>query len=309
MQVSIKKEVVQLCNYEGVYMTMQVSVKQERLEDGFTPIQGPAWAGFLRMQSQLLRTLNAELQANDGITLSEYEVLLFLACAPQFRLPISTLASSILLSLSGVSRMVERLERDGYVRREASMQDGRVSYVVLTLLGLEKRRAAQPTHLKGVRTHFLSHFSNEELLMLTRFWRRFELSYSSDEVEDNVQSEAGKGVLIREKEVRGRGRPRKGGPGAQARKGLEVTFDVRTVALLDTVTNNRSEYLEELVLERLQGREKATNDELRRKLEERYRQLPRKVVEKLQELVDSAGIAAAYQASEAIMLMREHKNS
>ena len=74
-------------------MTVQTFVK-EKLEDGFIDIQGLAWSGFLRMQAQLLRTLNAELQAEHGITLSEYEVLLFLDW-PQSRLPISTLASSV----------------------------------------------------------------------------------------------------------------------------------------------------------------------------------------------------------------------
>jgi DNA-binding MarR family transcriptional regulator len=292
-------------------MSMQAFVK-EKEGDGFTDIQGPAWAGFLRMQAQLLRRLNAELQANHGITLSEYEVLLFLDWAPQSRLPISTLASSVFLSLSGVSRLVDRLVRDGYVQREASTQDSRVSYAVLTQAGLEKRRAAQPTHLNGVRQHFLSHFSNEELLMLARFWERIEPSSSSNESKEDVQSEAEKEAAASEKEMRGRGRPRKGGPRAQARKGLEVTFDVRTIALLDAVTDNKSEYLEKLVLERLRERKKAVDDELRRKLEERYRRLPGAVVGKLQELANLAGVAAAYQASEAIMLLLEqdhHSNA
>ena len=283
-------------------MTTQVSGK-EQLEDGFNPIQGPAWAGFLRMQAQLLRTLNAELQASHGISLSEYEVLLFLACAPHFRLPISMLATSILLSLSGISRLIDRLERDGYVAREASAHDARVSYAVLTPAGLQKRRAAQPTHLKGVREHFLSHFSNEELLMLARFWERFETVRPQDELDVEVQGKANDEATIRQKEVRGRGRPRKGGVGAQTRKGLEVTFDVRTIALLDAITDNRSEYLEKLVLERLQGQEQTVDDELRETLAERYKQLPQGVVEKLQELENSAGMATAYQASEAVMLL------
>jgi hypothetical protein len=204
-----------------------------------------------------------------------------------------------------VSRLVDRLARDGYVRRETSSQDSRVSYAVLTQAGLEKRRAAKPTHLGGVRQHFLNHFSNEELLLLARFWERLSPSQPPIEPEEYVQNEAGKEAAPVEKAARGRGRPRKGGPGAQARKGLEVTFDVRTIALLDSVTDNRSAYLEKLVLERLRGREKTADDELRRELEERNRQLPEAVVGKLQELANSAGMEAAYQASEAIMLLRE----
>ena len=288
-------------------MTMQVSVKQEQLEDGFTPIQGPAWAGFLRMQARLLRTLNVEMQTNHGVSLSEYEVLLFLACAPQFRLSISTLASSVLLSLSGISRLINRLERNGYVIREASSHDSRVSYAVLTPEGLQKRYAAQPTHLKGVCEHFLNHFSNEELLLLARFWKRFETVSSPEEPEVEDQNKADNETAIPQKEVRGRGRPRKGGSGSQTRKGIEVTFDVRTIALLDTITDNRSEYLEKLVLERLREQEPTVNDELREALEEHYTRLPQEVVEKLQELSTSAGVAAAYQASEAIMLLLEQK--
>ena len=283
-------------------MIVRTFVK-EKLGDGFTDIQGPAWSGFLRMQAQLLRTLNAELQAEHGITLSEYEVLLFLDLAPQSRLPISMLASSVFLSLSGVSRLVDRLAHDGYVQRETGAQDSRVSYAVLTQAGLEKRRAAKPTHLKGVRQHFLNHFSKEELLILARFWERLSPSHPSNKSGEYRRSEAGKVAAASEKAVRGR--PRKGGPGAETRKGLEVTFDVRTIALLDTVTDNRSAYLEKLVLERLWGCEKVDDDELRMKLEERYRQLPAAVVGKLQELANSAGVEAAYQASEAIMLLRE----
>jgi hypothetical protein len=67
-------------------MTMQIFIKK-KLGDGFTEIQGPAWSGFLRMQAQLLRTLNAELQADHGITLSEYEVLLLLDLAPNLDFP------------------------------------------------------------------------------------------------------------------------------------------------------------------------------------------------------------------------------
>jgi hypothetical protein len=141
--------------------------------------------------------------------------------------------------------------------------------------------------------------------MLARFWERLSPSQPPNESEEHVRSEAGKEGAASEKVVRGRGRPRKGGPGAQTRRGLEVTFDVRTIALLDTVTDNRSAYLENLVLERLRGREEANDDELRRKLEESYRQLPGAVVGKLQELANSAGVGAAYQASEAIMLLRE----
>jgi DNA-binding MarR family transcriptional regulator len=308
IQDSINKEVVQMhCNYKGLYMTMQVSVKQERLEDGFTPIQGPAWAGFLRMQASLLRTLNAEMQANHQITLSEYEVLLFLACAPQFRLSISVLASSVLLSLSGTSRLIDRLERAGYVEREVSTYNARISNVVLTPEGWQQWRTSQPTHLNGVRQHFLSHFSNEELLLLARFWKRFEPAQTQDESKDEQQNETNNETTIAQKVLRGRGRPRKGGAGSHLRRGIEVTFDIKTIALLDTITDNRSSYLEELVLDRLREQHPPTEDRQQEGLEEFYKHFPQEVVEKLQELASLAGVAAARKASEAIMLLLEQR--
>lgn len=150
-------------------MTYQVSVKGlERL----TPLEGGAWGGFLRAHGALVRRLDAELRAEHGLTLSCYEVLLFLAWSPDRRMRMGDLAGRVLITLSGVTRLIGRLEREGLVRRERSPEDGRGHYAVLTEAGLLRLREAHPTHLAGVRQLFLQHFDEEELRTLVGFWDR-----------------------------------------------------------------------------------------------------------------------------------------
>lgn len=100
--------------------------------------------------------------------------------------------------------------------------------------------------------------------------------------------------------TRGRGRPRKGGTGAERRKGFEVTFDVNTLALLDTATDNRSEYLETLALERLTPH--ADDEHLAAKLEARCNAFPALVKKKLEKIRATLGVRAAWEASEAVIL-------
>ena len=150
-------------------MTNQVSVKGlERL----LPLEGGAWGGFLRAHGALVRRLDDDLRATHGLTLSSYEVLLFLAWSPDRRMRMGDLAGRVLITLSGVTRLIGRLEREGLVRRERSPEDGRGSYAVLTEAGLLLLREAHPTHLAGVRRLFLGHFNDEELRMLAGFWDR-----------------------------------------------------------------------------------------------------------------------------------------
>lgn len=150
-------------------MTDQVPVKGlERL----TPLEGGAWGGFLRAHGALVRRLDDDLRATRGLTLSSYEVLLFLAWSPNRRMRMGELAGRVLITLSGVTRLIGRLEREGLVRRERSSEDGRGHYAVLTEAGLLRLREAHPTHLAGVRQLFLQHFDEEELRTLVGFWDR-----------------------------------------------------------------------------------------------------------------------------------------
>jgi len=116
-----------------------------------------AWRGFLRVHSALTKQLDAELLASHRISLSSYEVLLFLADSPEGRLRMSDLADSVLLSRSGLTRLVDRLCRGGLLERASCEDDRRGAYARLTDAGVARFEAARPTHLRGVREHFLDH--------------------------------------------------------------------------------------------------------------------------------------------------------
>jgi DNA-binding MarR family transcriptional regulator len=125
------------------------------------------WRSFLYAQSTVMPKLDAELRETSGITLAEFDALLQLGFAPEQQLRMSELADRVLLSRSGVTRLVDRLEREGFVRREASAPDGRGAYAVLAPLGAERLAEALPTHLAAVDAHFLGHLDPEELAAIT----------------------------------------------------------------------------------------------------------------------------------------------
>jgi DNA-binding MarR family transcriptional regulator len=137
-----------------------------------TPVELGAWRGLLRVHTALVKELDAELDSAHGLPLSSYDVLIYLRSAPRKRLRMAELADSVLLSRSGVTRLVDRLEREGLLVRDACADDGRGLFAVLTEKGEELLARARPTHLAGVRERFLRHFSEDELQTLARFWDR-----------------------------------------------------------------------------------------------------------------------------------------
>jgi DNA-binding MarR family transcriptional regulator len=139
-----------------------------------TPLELSAWRGLLATHARVTRTLDAELRAAHGLPVSSYEVLMFLADAPGHRLRMAEIADMVLLSRSGLTRLVDRLEAAGYVTRCAAEDDGRGAYAELTASGLEMVTTARRTHLDGVRRHFLSHLSDEEQAALGDVWARLQ---------------------------------------------------------------------------------------------------------------------------------------
>jgi DNA-binding MarR family transcriptional regulator len=133
-----------------------------------------AWRGFLRAHAALVRELDRELEETHGLPLTHYEVLLHLGNAPERRLRMSDLAQSVLLSQSGITRLVDRLEAAGLVARAPCVEDRRVLYAQLTDAGRARLEAARPTHLAGVRTRFLSRFEDDELATLAEAWERIQ---------------------------------------------------------------------------------------------------------------------------------------
>jgi DNA-binding MarR family transcriptional regulator len=134
------------------------------------------WVAFLRAHAAITRELSAQLQREHGLTLNDYEVLLHLSGAEEGRMRRVDLAERIVLTASGITRLLEGLERSGYVCKETCPSDARVSYAKLTDEGEEKVRAAAETHLRGIDEQFLSRYSEPELATLAELLERLPSS-------------------------------------------------------------------------------------------------------------------------------------
>ena len=131
-----------------------------------------AWRGLVRVHAALARELDAELDACHGLPLSSYEVLRALSKMPGGRMRMAELAEHVLLSRSGMTRLIDRLEREGLVARTTCDKDGRGCYAVLTDHGRAKVEQARGTHIAVVRDGFLRHFSEDELRTLAQLFER-----------------------------------------------------------------------------------------------------------------------------------------
>jgi DNA-binding MarR family transcriptional regulator len=139
-----------------------VTTTRARLSDA----QLGAWRVFLRAHSQITRRLEQELLTEQDLPLASYEVLLHLAEAPGGMLRMTDLADRVLLSRSGLTRLVDRLERDGLVARTSCPSDARGTNAQLTEAGRARLRAAAPTHLRGVAEHVTDRLTPQEIEQL-----------------------------------------------------------------------------------------------------------------------------------------------
>ncbi len=144
-----------------------------------TPVELAVWRGFLRVHASLTKQLDADLEAAHGLPLTSYEVLINLQAAPDRRLRMADLADRALLSRSGMTRLVDRLEKQGLLCRDTCASDARGCFAVLTEAGEELLRKARATHLDGVRERFLAHLGEEDSAVLVELWERM-LPGSSD---------------------------------------------------------------------------------------------------------------------------------
>lgn len=129
-----------------------------------------AWRGMLRVHATLTKALDAQLEAEHSLPLTSYEVLLYLGQCEQHRMRMCDLAESVLLSRSGLTRLVDRLERDGLLARESCSADARGAFAKLTPAGERKLAEARAAHLAGVRDLFLSRLSPEQQDLLGEAW-------------------------------------------------------------------------------------------------------------------------------------------
>ncbi len=121
---------------------------------------------LVRGHAAVTRAMSAQLVADHGLTINQYEALLHLAQAENLRMRRVDLAERLVLTASGVTRLLDGLEQAGYVDRDACASDRRVTYAVLTDSGLEKLRTASTSHVADIRTFFESRFSTDELEQL-----------------------------------------------------------------------------------------------------------------------------------------------
>ncbi|NOT04226.1 MAG: MarR family transcriptional regulator [Anaerolineales bacterium] len=141
---------------------------------GFSQIEQDAWGGFLGAYAYINRIVEEDLQEHSRITHVEFEVLLRLSWEESHRLRIQDLAAQSILTRSGVSRVVERLEKAGLVKREEASEDRRGAYAVLTDEGAARFQKAAQAHMSFVRQKFLSLFNDEELKQMSGYWKRLE---------------------------------------------------------------------------------------------------------------------------------------
>jgi DNA-binding MarR family transcriptional regulator len=125
-----------------------------------------AWVGLLRAHASTTRDLSAQLQNDHGLTINDYEALLRLVRAEDQRMRRVDLAGELLLTASGVTRLLDGLERSGYVEKGTCASDARVTYAVLTPAGRAKLREASASHVAQVRTLFEEHLTDDELRTL-----------------------------------------------------------------------------------------------------------------------------------------------
>lgn len=121
------------------------------------------WRTFLQAHATVIRRLEADLEAEGQLSLADLDVLLQLARAEGNRLRMSELAEEVLLSRSGMTRRIDRLESNGLVRRHECAADRRGAYAAITELGLERLREARPVHLRGIEEHFVSKLTSDDL--------------------------------------------------------------------------------------------------------------------------------------------------
>lgn len=133
-----------------------------------------AWTAFLRAHARIIRALERELQDEQGMALTDYDVLVQLAAVEGRRLRMSELADRLMLSRSGATRLVDRLVADGLVERVSCDDDRRGQWASLTDAGHDRLRRAAPTHLRGVAEHFVERLSDDEIASLARMLGRLD---------------------------------------------------------------------------------------------------------------------------------------
>ncbi len=151
------------------YLTVSSNLPEP---DPFTPEEFAAWRGMLRLRETVTRAIDARLRAEHELSIDDYGILVTLVGQPEHRLRMSELGARRLLTPSGITRAVERLERRGLLAREQDPADGRAFFAALTGPGLEALRRAQRAHHATVRELYTGRLSRQELAQLSALFEK-----------------------------------------------------------------------------------------------------------------------------------------
>ncbi|GGS65236.1 MarR family transcriptional regulator [Planobispora rosea] len=140
-----------------------MTVMASESRDSISSEELVVWRMLQRAQVRITRLLEADLLVEHDLALASYDVLMQLSESPDRRLRMNDLAERVLLSRSGLTRLIDRLQRDGLVEREACASDARGLFAVLTDAGALRLAEATPTYLRGIRAQFLDVLDATEL--------------------------------------------------------------------------------------------------------------------------------------------------
>ncbi len=156
-------------------MSSQVLTTQQLSKPGLQ-----AWTRFLRAHAAITRELSVRLEAQHDLTLSDYDVLIQLYHAPDRKLRRIDLARQVLLTASGITRLLDGLEACGLVKKERCASDARVTYAVLTARGVRKCEEASESHLADVEELFVANFEPAERASLAELLGKLPLQHTSE---------------------------------------------------------------------------------------------------------------------------------
>lgn len=154
--------------YDAAVTSPDASARPERIDSA----RLAAWTDFLNAHTRVMRLLERDLRESHGLTLAEYDVLHRLQSAPGHRMRMSEMAQALLYTTGGLTRLIDRMARNGTVAREVSPQDRRVVHAVLTPHGLATLTKAAGVHLRGLQRYFGVLLAEEELGPVSAFLSR-----------------------------------------------------------------------------------------------------------------------------------------
>lgn len=142
------------------------------MSSNLSPEHFSMWRSFIEAHSSIMRTLEQAMQEEHGVPLTWFDVLLHLEEAPEGRLRLGELAQSVILTRSGITRLVDRMVKAGMIRREPCPDDRRGHFAVITQKGKDTIERVGPGHSQKAQEIFLSHVSPQEAVLMRSVFLR-----------------------------------------------------------------------------------------------------------------------------------------